>query len=225
MARRGLTRALVLDAAMRLADTEGLDALTMRSLAAALGVEAMSLYHHVPGKDALLDEMVDRVYAEVPPPAADRPWREGLRRRSLAMREVLRRHPWALPLIESRRTPGPANLAYHEATIACLRAAGFSAAQTAHAYAVLDAYVYGFVLQETMLPFDTGEQAVEFITDGLGDLLDDYPQMAWFAREVVLAPGYSFAREFEPGLDLVLTGIAAVRGERGTGQTDVRDSG
>lgn len=211
MPRRGLTREAVLAAAVTMADERGIEALTMRALANSVGVEAMSLYHHVPNKDALLDGMVDRVFAEVTLPLADGPWRMALAERSRSMREALSRHPWALPLIESRRTPGPATLAYHDANIACLRAAGFTPGQVAHAYAVLDAYVYGFVLQEISLPFNSGQEAVSMIdTTPMGELMATYPHLAWFTEQVVLAPGYSFDREFEPGLTLVLDAIAAL---------------
>ena len=208
MPPRKLTPQAVVTTALAIADRHGLEALTMRGLARELGVEAMSLYHHFANKDALLDAMVDAVYAQVALPSPEGPWRTELRRRSLSVREVLNRHRWALPLMESRHTPGPANLAYHEANIACLRSAGFSPRQVAHAYAVVDAYVYGFVLQESTLPFDSGEEAAAMIREGgFGEGLADQPHMVWFTEQVILEPGYSFAREFEPGLDLVLDGI------------------
>ena len=211
MRPRKLTREGVLDTAVAMADAEGIGRLSMRRLAGELGVEAMSLYHHVANKDALLDAMVDRVYAEVVLPDASGDWRSELRRRSVSVRAVLSRHPWALPLMESRRAPGPATLAYHDANIACLRAAGFTPGQVAHAYAVVDAFVYGFVLQETTLPFDSGAEAADLVSAGpLAELVGAYPNMAWFAENVVLAPGYTFAREFEPGLELVLDGVAAL---------------
>lgn len=211
MPPRKLTLDSVVTAALEVADGHGIEGLTMRGLARRLGVEAMSLYHHVAGKEALLDAMVDRVYAEIALPAPTGDWREHLHRRSVSVREVVHRHPWALPLMESRRTPGPATLAYHDATIACLRGAGFSAAQVAHAYAVLDAFVYGFVLQEATLPFDSGSEAAALITqEPFGEALAAYPHMAWFAQHVVLVPGYNFGREFEPGLALVLDGIEAL---------------
>ena len=199
---------VVVVAALGIADSHGIDALTMRGLARQLGVEAMSLYHHFSGKDTLLDAMVDRVYAEIVLPAATGAWREEMWRRSVSVREVLHRHPWALPLMESRRAPGPATLAYHDANIACLRAAGFSPEQVAHAYAVVDAFVYGFVLQESSLPFDSGPEAAAMLgEEPFAEALAAYRNMAWFAEHVVLAPGYSFGREFEPGLGLVLDGI------------------
>lgn len=211
MPPRKLTREGVLDTAVTMADAEGIGRLSMRRLAGELGVEAMSLYHHVANKEALLDGMVDRVYAEVALPDPARDWRAELRRRSLSVRAVLGRHPWALPLMESRGAPGPATLAYHEANIACLRSAGFTPAQVAHAYAVVDAFVYGFVLQETSLPFRSGSEAADLVSAGpLAEVVAAHPNMAWFTQHVVLAPGYDFSREFEPGLDLVLEGIAAL---------------
>ncbi len=210
MPPRKLTPDAVVVAAMELADRQGIEALTMRGLARQLGVEAMSLYHHFASKETLLDAMVDRVYAEIVLPAAGKDWRGELLRRSVSAREVLRRHPWALPLMESRRAPGQATLAYHDANIACLRTAGFAPEQVAHAYAIVDAFVYGFVLQEATLPFDSGDQAAAMIREApFGDALAAYPNMAWFAERVVLAPGYSFEREFLPGLELILDGLGA----------------
>lgn len=206
-----LTPDSVTAAAFAIADSRGIEGLTMRGLARELGVEAMSLYHHFASKEILLDAMVDRVYGEITLPAATGDWREELRRRSLSVRTALRRHPWALPLMESRRTPGPATLNYHDANIACMRSAGFPPHVVAQAYAVLDAYVYGFVLQESTLPFDSGSEAAAMISEEpFGAALAAWPNMAWFARNVVLEPGYSFDREFEPGLELVLDGIEAL---------------
>ena len=119
-----LTRESVVAAAMDLADRGGITALTMRSLAKHVGVEAMSLYHHLPNKEALLDAMVDRVYAGIDLPTPDGDWRAGLRRRSASVREVLPRPPWAPPLLESRPGPGPPNPAFHGDHTARRRAAG-----------------------------------------------------------------------------------------------------
>lgn len=208
MPPRKLTPDTVVTAAIGLADRDGIERLTMRGLARELGVEAMSIYHHYASKETLLDAMVDRVYGEILLPSAGPDWCGQLRLRSMSVRSVLRRHPWALTLMESRRAPGPATLTYHDANIACLRAAGFTPDQVARAYAILDAFVYGFVLQESTLPFDSGPEAAAMISEEpFGAALAAFPNMAWFAQHVVLAPGYAFDREFEPGLDLVLHGI------------------
>jgi AcrR family transcriptional regulator len=135
------------------ADRAGIGALTIRSLARELGVKPMSLYHHVAGKGEILDGIVDLVFSEIDLPAPGGDWQAEMRRRAASARRALGRHRWAIGLLESRANPGPATLRHHDATIGTLRAAGFSVAATAHAYALLDSYVYGFALQEASLPF------------------------------------------------------------------------
>jgi AcrR family transcriptional regulator len=207
--RTPLTSERVLQAAMALADREGVESLSMRRLARELGVEAMSLYHHVPGgKQALLDGMVDLVFGEIELPAADGDWKEAMRRRAVSAREVLARHPWAINLMESRRTPGPANLRHHDAVIGCLRQAGFPVALTAHAYSILDAYVYGFAVQEASLPFDTPEETAELASEMMEAFpVDAYPHLTEFAVQHVLQPGYDYGDEYQFGLELILDGL------------------
>ena len=202
-----VTRERVLTAAVAIADTEGIGAVTMRRLAADLGIEAMSLYHHVSGKEDILDGMVDVVFGEVEAPSVS-DWRTALDRRARSMRAALTRHPWAIGLLESRTQPGPATLRHHEAVLRCLREAGFSLAATGHAAALMDAYVYGFALQEVQLPFDTAEETQELARGIMAELpADAYPYFAEFATERVLQPGYDFADEFDFGLGLVLDGL------------------
>jgi AcrR family transcriptional regulator len=206
--RAPLTRQRVLEAAVALADEGGIESLTMRKLGQALGVEAMSLYHHVANKEALLDGMVDLVFGEIDLPADEAGWKAAMRRRAVSAREALRRHPWAIGLMESRSTPGPANLRHHDAVIGCLRRAGFSVALTAHAYSLLDSYVYGFALQEASLPFDTPEETVEVAQAMMADFpADAYPHLTELAVEHVLRPGYDYGDEFAYGLDLILDGL------------------
>ena len=204
-----LSRERVLDAAVALADGHGLDAVTMRRLGEALGVEAMSLYNHVANKDDLLDGMVDLVFAEVELPPAGTHWRGAMWDRAVSARTALTRHPWATALMDSRATPGPATLRHHEAVIGSLRAGGFSVALAAHAFSLLDSYLYGFCLQETALavaPDDDMEAVVEAI---LGDLPEDrYPHLRETAVEHVLQPGYDYGAEFTFGLDLILGALA-----------------
>ena len=206
--RTPLTRERVLQAAVVLADREGVGSLSMRRLARELGVEAMSLYHHVPGKQALLDGMVDLVFGEIELPGGDGDWKAAMRRRAVSAREVLARHPWAIALMESRRTPGPANLRHHDAVLGCLRRAGFPVALTAHAYSILDAYIYGFALQEASLPFDTPEETAE-VAAGILDAFaaEAYPHLTELATEHVLQPGYDYGDEYAFGLELILDGL------------------
>jgi AcrR family transcriptional regulator len=202
-----MNREQVLRAAVALADEAGIEALSMRRLGQALGVEAMSLYNHVPGKEALLDGMVDAVFAEIELPAGQ-DWKKALRQRAVSMRAALARHRWAIGLMESRTTPGAVTLRQHDAVIGCLLAAGFSMELTAHAFAAVDSYVYGFALQEKGLPFDTPEQTADMAQAMLAHFpVDEFPHLAAFTREHVMAPGYDFGDEFEFGLDLILDGL------------------
>jgi AcrR family transcriptional regulator len=204
-----LSRERVLVCALELADASGIAGLTIRSLATSMGTKPMSLYHYVANKDEILDGIVDIVFAEIDVPSPAGEWREEMNRRAHAVRRALRRHPWAVGLLETRSSPGPATLRHHEATLASLRAAGFSVQMTAHAYAVLDSYIYGAALQEAALPFN-GPDAVAGVTSSILDLFDDgqYPHLVEIATEHVLKPGYDFADEFAFGLDLILDGLS-----------------
>lgn len=210
--RQPLDRDRVLRAAVDLADGRGLAALTIRSLAEALGVRPMSLYHHVPNKEAILDGIVDAVFAEVHLPSTDVPWRQAVTERHRSARQVLLRHPWAVPLMESRSSPGVSTLRQHEATLEVLRGGGFSVPAAAHAYALLDAYLYGSVLQQTALPFDDQETAGEVATSMMSAFSPgDYPRLVEIATQHVLQPEYDFGDEFEFGLELILDGLERLR--------------
>lgn len=208
-----LTRERVLQQAVELADQEGIQTLTMRALARALGVEAMSLYYHVASKDALLDGMIDLVFAEIGLPACTGDWRKGLHERAHSARAAFTRHPWALGLVESRTAPGPETLRHHNAVLGCLRSSGFSVAAAAHAYSLLDSYIYGFVLQELSLPFTTAEETASVAEELLAQMpTDRYPYLAEMATEHVLRPGYAYADEYEIGLELVLDALGRLQG-------------
>jgi len=170
----------------------------MRKLGEALGVEAMSLYNHVANKGVLLDGMVDVVFSEIDLPSADLGWRTAMRTRAVSARQALRRHRWAIGLMESRTSPGPATLRHHDAVLGCLRRGGFSIELTAHAYALLDSYIYGFALQEATLPFDSSEETAAVATEIMEHFAaDEYPHLTELAVEHVLQPGYQFGDEFE----------------------------
>jgi AcrR family transcriptional regulator len=207
-ARARLSRDRVVRAAVALADEVGIASLSMRKLGEALGVEAMSLYNHVANKSQLLDGMVDLVFSEIDMPRDDDEWMSSMRQRAVSAREVLSRHPWAIGLMESRTTPGPATLRHHDAVIGSLRRGGFSVAMAAHAFSVLDSYIYGFALQEANLPFDSGPETAALAQAMLAQApADDYPYLTELTVEHVLTPGYDYGDEYAFGLELILTGL------------------
>jgi AcrR family transcriptional regulator len=203
-----LSRQLALEVAVALADAGGIGSLTMRRLAQEVGVEAMSLYHHVANKDDILAGMVDLVFSEIELPSTDTNWKTAMRRRGHSARAALSRHPWAISLMESRAQPGAATLRHHDAVLGCLRRAGFSIELTAHAYSVLDSYIYGFAHQEANLPFDTTEKTKD-VADAILKQLppETYPNLIELTTEHVLQPGYDYGHEFDFGLDLILDGL------------------
>ncbi|MFD3841531.1 TetR/AcrR family transcriptional regulator C-terminal domain-containing protein [Streptomyces sp. NPDC058642] len=212
-ARETLNRQRVLHVAVELADAGGLETLSMRKLGQAVGVEAMSLYNHVTNKEDLIDGMVDLVFGEVELPTPGDGWRQAMRQRAVSMRLALSRHRWAIGLMASRSTPGPATLRHHDAVLGCLRQGGFSLTLTAHAVSVLDSYIYGFALQEKALPFDSPKETAELaesIMSGFGD--GEYPHLTEIATAHVMRPGYDYGDEFEFGLDLVLDGLQQAAG-------------
>jgi len=203
-----LSRERVLHAAVALADENGIESLTMRKLGEAVGVEAMSLYNHVANKEDLLDGMIDVVFSEIELPSGEDDWKAAMRRRAISVRTILSRHRWAIGLMESRASPGPATLRHHDAVIGCFRDAGFSVELAAHAFSALDSYIYGFSLQERNLPFDTPEQTSELAQAILAQFpTDEYPHLAELTIEHVLQPGYDYGNEYEFGLDLILDGL------------------
>jgi AcrR family transcriptional regulator len=180
----------------------------MRKLAEVLRVAPMALYRHVANKDDLIDAMIDVVFSEIEPPAREADWRPAMRQRAIAVRDALLRHRWAVGLMESRAHPGPANLRHHDAVLGNLRASGFSVEMAAHAYSVLDSYIYGFALTKMNLPFDTGDEVVEVAESMLEPFpADTYPNLVEFITDHAMKPGYSYGDEFEYGLDLILDGL------------------
>jgi AcrR family transcriptional regulator len=205
-----MNRAGALEVALVVADSEGIEAVTMRRLARELGVEAASLYHHVRGKGEILDGLVDGVAAAIELPAPGGNWRDVIGRRAQNTRAVLLRHPWAVSLMASRTTPRPATLRLLEAGIRAFRDGGFSVLLAAHAVSAVDSYVHGFVLQEVNLPF-RDESELAAMTAAIMDQFPaaDYPHLFELTIEHVLQPGYAYGNEFGSGLAIVLDGIAA----------------
>jgi AcrR family transcriptional regulator len=212
--RARLSKERVLRAAVSLAARDGIESLTMRKLADELGAGAMSLYYYVPNKEQLLDGMVDIVFSEIELPSTDVDWKTAMRKRAISTREALGRHRWAIGLMEGRTNHGPANLSLHNAVLGCLRAAGFSIEMTVHAYSVLDAYIYGFALQERDM---SSESADDFAAEAQRQMheyeavLAEYPHLVEVVGGYVATSGYDYATEFVFGLDLILDGLDRLR--------------
>jgi AcrR family transcriptional regulator len=207
-----LTRERVLGAALSLADAGGIESLTMRSLGEELKVGPMALYRHVANKDDIVDGIVDLVFSEIELPSTGADWKTAMRERAISVREALLRHRWAVGLMESRPSPGPANLRHHDAVIGSLRSSGFDMAMAAHAYSILDSYIYGFAQTQMNLPFESTAEIAEVAQSMLQPFpLNAYPNLADFITEHAMQPGYDYADEFEWGLDVILDGLERAR--------------
>jgi AcrR family transcriptional regulator len=198
-------------AALELADTSGIDSLSMRKLGQELGVEAMSLYNHVANKDDILDGIVDLVFSEIALPVEQAGWKTAMRTRAISAHEALLRHPWATSMMQSRTKPGNATMRHHDSVLGSLRKAGFTVVMAAHAFSVIDGYVYGFALQQINLPLQSREQVTEVGEGILRQLAGDYPYLAEMITDHAMQPGYDYAQEFEFGLDLILDGLERFR--------------
>jgi len=205
--REPLSRDKVLRGAIEIADKEGIDALSMRRLGEALGVEAMSLYKHVSNKDDVLGGIVDMVVGEIALPVIGGDWRAEMRKRAISAHTVLLRHPWATMLVVSRMSVGPAMLRYLDATIGCLRKAGFSFALTDYAWNAIDSYVYGFTFLKLNYPI--GEEEYASAAKAFLPMIPEetYPHMNEGAREVA-ERRHDGILHLEFGLDLILDGLA-----------------
>lgn len=205
-----LSRERALSTAVTLADAEGIGSLTMRRLAQQLGVEAMSLYHHVANKDDILDGMVDLVFGEIELPSEGADWNTAMRERAISARAAMMRHPWAISIMESRTSPGPATLRHHDSVLGACRRAGFSVEMAAHAFSLIDSYVYGFVLQEVNLPFDESSDLNQVVDSMMLPFsAEDYPHLVELTTEYVLQPGYGYGNEFAYGLGLIVDSLEA----------------
>lgn len=200
--REPLNPRRIVEAAARVADRGGLDAVSMRNVGAELGVEAMSLYHHVANKEALLDALADEIFVRIELPREGEPWRAAMSRRCASARHVLSRHPWALRLIESR-PPGEALLRHHDRVLGCLRGGGFDVATATHAFSVLDAYVYGFALTEQNVPI-APDEAVDESQVKPPVTVHTHPHLTEMYEQLVVSGDFVFADEFAYGLDLIL---------------------
>lgn len=204
--RPPLSRERVLRAGVALADEEGIEQLSMRRLAQPLGVEAMSLYHHVANKDDLLAGMLDIVFGEMELPAEEGDWKAALRRTAISAHHVLLRHEWACGLLMQPTGPSPARLRWMNSVLGRLRHAGFSADMTHHAYHALDSHIVGFTLW--VLPYlKVAREQPELVQDFISRVsVDDLPHLAeHIGVHMSDRPGET--GEFDFGLELILDGL------------------
>jgi AcrR family transcriptional regulator len=207
-------------AAVNLADRDGLDSLTMRNLAQELGVEAMSLYYHVPGKEAVLDGAVESVMVEINDAVGEigavSDWKEALRARILAARRVLLIHPWASRVIESRTAISPETMRYYDGVIQILRTGGFDYDLIHHAMHALGSRALGFS-QELFEPDDTDGEGDES-TDMLEAMAAEFPYLTEMVAEVshddpdTTLGWCDDQTEFVFGIDLLLDGLERLKG-------------
>lgn len=213
-----LSRDRVLDAAVRLADEHGIDAVTMRRLAETLGVEAMSLYYHVANKRALLDGVVEVITMEVlaevagvEPPKNEDDWKRAMRDRILSARRVMLRHPWAPPVFEATTTMNPALLLYFNGLLEVFRAGGFSWDLAHHAMHALGSRALGFS-QELFTP-DTGSTDEEMNEELFEQMATQLPLLAAMMAEIAHDEDEDSLgwcddeTEFAFALDLLLDGL------------------
>ena len=210
--RAPLTKERVLRAAVVLADRGGIDSLSMRKLAQALGVEAMSLYNHVQNKEDILDGVVDVVVSEIDVPQSGSDWKASLRQTVLAARTVMKQHLWAPHVIETRKMPSPATFAYFDAVLGILRRGGFSLDTAHHALHVMGSRVLGFT-QELFNDSDdlaAGPEAAAMFAQ----MADKYPYIIEMAMAVTHEDGLGGCDddlEFGIALDLILDGLEKMR--------------
>jgi AcrR family transcriptional regulator len=208
-----LSKERVLRAALRLADEDGIESLTMRRLAQELGVEAMSLYYYVPNKDEILGGIVNLVVSEIEVPSGGGDWKKAIRRSAISFHDALRRHPWVTNLMTSGPPGiGPAQLRYSDALLRRFREAGFSPELTHHAYHALDSHIVGSTLWAANIGKVMKEKA-EFVQTFIRELpVDEYPYFAEHVQQhVTKTVPTSGKSEFEFGLDLILDGLEKIR--------------
>jgi AcrR family transcriptional regulator len=217
--RAPLTRDRVIEAALQLADESGIDALSMRKLGAALGVEAMSLYNHVANKRDLLSGLVTRVASEMEPPDADGDWAAAVRASAVSAHAALRRHPWAASLMLSPDYVSDVRMQHMDALLARLRIAGFSDETVYHAYHAIEGHIFGFSLWaagHNIKKEDLPALATAFVAE---HPIDDYPDILTHFRMHMDDGPHQNQGAFEFALDLLLEGLERLRRQAGSAET------
>lgn len=216
--RRPLTRERVMRAAIELADARGIEALSMRRLAQELGVEAMSLYHHVANKGDILEAIVDMVVGEIELPSADAAWKSAIHATAVSAHEILVRHPWAANLVLSGSGLSMARLRYMESILGSLRRAGFSPEMTDHAYHALDSHIMGFTLWQVGMNLGTEDDLKAMAGEFLAHLsVEEFPYLAEHIGQHLAPTRPDDVGEFEFGLGLILDGLERLLPSKASG--------
>src|SRR5688572_9944964 len=153
-----LTRGRILEVAVQLIDEHGIEGLTMRRLGAGLGVEAMSIYNHIPNKAALLDGIVEVLVTEIDLPSQQEDWAQRLKSLGRSYREVALRHPHCVPLLAMRPFSATPALEPVEIIFAALMEAGLDSAESVDAYRTMASFALGYSMTEAAGLLGTGAE-------------------------------------------------------------------
>ncbi len=206
--RQPLTRERIIQAAVELADEHGLEALSMRKLGAALGVEAMSLYNHVGGKEDILDSMVEYLFHSIGPIDTTAGWQASTRVAAMAAKRAFAAHPWSITLLSTRETLSEGSFAVMDAMVGMLLADGYSTEVAHHAWHAVASHVMGYAFQEINSVFgNPGDPDQGHVEELIAQYAERFPSLAAIGPHLMCC---SYDEEFEFGLDLILTGIAAL---------------
>lgn len=206
-----LTRALILQASLKIIDEKGIEALSMRMLGNMLGVEAMSLYNHVINKEDIIDGVLDLVVEEITIPSGETDWPTAMKERAVSALGAFKRHPWASLLMDSRISHTPTRLYYYDKIIGILIKAGFTLEEAGHAFSVLDSYVYGFGRQLLNMTNDAKTDSRKG-AEAFADIPESYPYLIQMA-EMIMSKGYNSDEDFQFGLNLIINGLEQMIGK------------
>lgn len=202
--RAPLTRERIIDAAVGLADKNGVDELSMRKLGAALGVEAMSLYNHIENKDDILDGMIDFVFSSIETPDPSISWQQWVRRTGLAAMETFTDHGWVVNLLMQRGNFGPSALDFMNRSLGVLRGAGFDDESTHHAWQMLASHTMGYAFQQASGGYE--KSGMPGLETRLASLGNEFPHVAALAPYLAEC---AFDQEFAFGLEIIIDGLAS----------------
>ena len=207
-----LTRNTIITAAVKIADRDGMDSLSMRKVANELDVEAMSLYHHIKNKNDLIAGMVEHIAPKIDPPSGDITWQKAMTKRAHIVKYVLEQHTWAAHLFISGFNDGPRMLKYSDSTVGYLLQAGFSKKLADYAWNIIDSYIYGFNIQQQDFPIKASEykkvaqQYLPYLSK------TELPHVRAMTQSIVDGT-HDGLQDFDFGLELIIEGLEKKRSQ------------